>query len=416
MKKRLFIFTLLFLVFFISLNGRAIYASSASVAFSTSNKNPEVGDSIIVTLTVESSVGISDFQTYVAYDPSVLELVGTGSHVKGSDGLVLISDVGNEVDQLRQYRMKFKALREGSSEVYVSDTVYIYEATTGKEMSVSKNTIQVNVQKKSKSTEVSNKGLASLSISEGTLTPEFDSKTTEYETTVSADTDTLFIEAKGYLSAYEVNVQGNKNLKSGNNKATIRVTDQSGGEKVYTITIHKLTKKEEQENDAAKKQSESASFSVQKKGEKQYLKSSIKLQLVTLSSKEEIPAGYEESKIVLDGTKITAYIPKEDSKSNYVLLYGKVGKDSAGFYTFDRVGQTIQRYDESSDFASETQVDGQEGTQKQIVFLQRALLVCVIVILLLLFLLIRMKKKANARREYLKMEWEKNEESGKWDE
>ena len=244
MKKRISILVLILLVFFVSLNERAIYAASASVAFSASNKNPSVGDTIIVTLTAESSEGIKDFQTYVAYDSSVLELVDTGTHVKGSDGLVFISDVGNEADVLRQYRMKFKALQEGSCEIYVSDTVYIYDASAGKEMSVSKNTLQIDVKKAVQHTQNSNKGLASLSISEGTLTPEFNSKTTEYKTKVSADTDTLFIDAIGKLSVYEVTVTGNKNLKAGDNQAKIRVTAQNGTEKVYTIDIYKPTVQE----------------------------------------------------------------------------------------------------------------------------------------------------------------------------
>lgn len=275
MKKRISILVLFLLVFFVSLNERAIYAASASVAFSASNKNPSVGDTIIVTLTAESSMGIKDFQTYVAYDPSVLELVDTGTHVKGSDGLVYISDVGNEADVLRQYRMKFKALCEGSCEIYVSDTVYINDASTGKEMSVSKNTIQIDVKKAVQNIENTNKGLASLSISEGTLMPEFNSKTTQYKTKVSADTDTLFIDAVGKLGAYEVTVTGNKNLKAGDNQAKICVTDQNGIEKVYTIDIYKPTAKENENEKEQEQATKDAQFSVLTKGEKIYLKSDI---------------------------------------------------------------------------------------------------------------------------------------------
>ena len=418
MKKRISILVLLLLVLFVSLNERAIYAASASVAFSASNKNPSVGDTIIVTLTAESSVGIKDFQTYVAYDPSVLELVDTGTHVKGSDGLVYISDVGNEADVLRQYRMKFKALQEGSSEIYISDTVYIYDASTGKEMSVSKNTLQIDVKKAVQKTENTNKGLASLNISEGTLTPEFNSKTTEYKTKVSADTENLFIDAMGKLSAYEVTITGNKNLKPGNNQAKITVKDQNGTEKVYTIDIYRPTSEEieneneEQERDENAKVSQ---FSVVSKGEKIYLKSDIKLQLVSVPSSDVIPDGYIETSITLDEKEITAYIPEKDSASDYVLLYGKVGDAEAKFYSFDRIGETIQRYNSNASQADDIQKN-LEVYEKEIYILQKAILVCVILIFVLIVLLIRMKVKANARREYLKMEWEENEESRKWNE
>ena len=410
MKKRISILVLILLVFFVSLNERAIYAASASVAFSASNKNPSVGDTIIVTLTAESSVGIKDFQTYVAYDPSVLELVDTGTHVKGSDGLVYISDVGNEADVLRQYRMKFKALSEGSSEIYVSDTVYIYDASTGKEMSVSKNTLQIDVKKAVQKVENSNKGLASLSISEGTLTPEFNSKTTEYTTKVSKDTDTLFIDAVGKLGAYEVTVTGNKNLKPGNNRAKICVTDQNGTEKIYTIDIYKPEAEENEDEEKSEDGDAKASqFEVQTKGEKTYLNSGVKLELVPVSSEELIPEGYVETSITLDGEEITAYIPKEDSASDYVLLYGRVGDTDVKFYTFDRIGETIQRYNENGSQTEVEQKDLGEQYKSQVDMLQKVIFVCGILIFLLIMMLIRMKIKANARREYLEMEWEENE-------
>lgn len=411
MKKRISILVLFVLVFFVSLNERAIYAASASVAFSASNKNPSVGDTIIVTLTAESSVGIKDFQTYVAYDPSVLELVDTGTHVKGSDGLVYISDVGNEPDVLRQYRMKFKALREGSSEIYVSDTVYICDASTGKEMSVSKNTIQIDVKKAVEKTQNTNKGLASLSISEGILTPEFNSKITEYTTKVSEDTDTLFIDAVGKLGSYEVTVTGNKNLKPGNNQAEICVTDQNGTEKIYTIEIYKPEKEENGDEQKKEESRKDSQFFVIKKKEKTYLESGIKLQLLSIPSADIIPKGYVETSITLDKKEITVYIPEVDSASDYVLVYGKVGDANPKFYTFDRIGETIQRYNENASQEENTKKSLEEQYEKQIDILQTVILVCGIIVFVLVMMLLRMKVKANARREYLEMEWKENEES-----
>ena len=73
--------------------GKAINAASASVAFSSSKEEYTVGESFIVTLTAESSSGISGIQTYVAYDPAVLELTDVGKCVSGENGLILISDL-----------------------------------------------------------------------------------------------------------------------------------------------------------------------------------------------------------------------------------------------------------------------------------------------------------------------------------
>ena len=152
--------------------------------------------------------------------------------------------------------------------------------------------------------------------------PEFNSKTTQYKTKVSADTDTLFIDAVGKLGAYEVTVTGNKNLKAGDNQAKICVTDQNGIEKVYTIDIYKPTAKENENEKEQEQATKDAQFSVLTKGEKIYLKSDIKLQLLSIPSTDVIPKGYVETSVMLDGKKIIAYIPKDDSASDYVLLYG----------------------------------------------------------------------------------------------
>ena len=97
MKKRWMVVLLLLVLLLGIGNGKAIYATSASVAFSSSSKTYQIGDQFVVTLTASASVGISDFQTYVAYDPSILELVDTGNYVAGNDGLVFISDLGNSL-------------------------------------------------------------------------------------------------------------------------------------------------------------------------------------------------------------------------------------------------------------------------------------------------------------------------------
>ena len=132
--------SLIFLLF----QGKAIYAASASVAFSTTRSDFVVEDEFIVTLTAESSAGISGFQTYVAYDTTMLELTDTGRHVSGGDGLIFISDLDGD-EQIRDYHMKFRALSPGETEVYISDTIYMYSGTDSQQMSVSKNTLKLKI-------------------------------------------------------------------------------------------------------------------------------------------------------------------------------------------------------------------------------------------------------------------------------
>lgn len=349
MKKR-WMAVLLLLVLLLGIgNGKAIYATSASVAFSSSSKTYQIGDQFVVTLTASASVGISDFQTYVAYDPSILELVDTGNYVAGNDGLVFISDLGNSKKSTRKYRMKFKALKEGPCEIYVSDDVYIYEADTGEEMSVSKNILQLDITKPVMTID-SHKGLSSLTVSEGNLIPEFSSEITEYQVVVSADTEMLYMDAKGALESYQVKVNGNTQLKTGENTATIEVTDLNGQSKIYTIKIYKKSKeeealsKEEESEPLNNTKKKTLSLQVSQKKEKILFQSGIELEIVPIPEYNVVPDGYVENTFTFQGIEVPVYVPEQDSASDYVLLYGKTAEGNAQFYCFDRIQETIQRY------------------------------------------------------------------------
>lgn len=370
-------------------SGKIVYASSAALAFSKNKDQISVGQSFVVTLTVESAAEFKDFQTYVAYDPKVLELIDTGNHVTGSDGLVFISDIDGKTSNVHQYRMKFRALQEGSCEIYVSDTVYIYEVSTAKEMSVSKGTLQVNVEKAEKTEE--NQGLGSLIVGEGVLKPEFDSQVTEYRVDVSADTETLFMDAKAKLKAYKVTMEGNVNLKEGDNTAKIIVTDKNGTDKIYTIIIHKKTKEEEvlekEEKESETKGEEENRLYVYKEDEGIILKTNMYFRIVPIPNSSVIPKGYKEETIKLQGMSITVYMPVEDSASNVVLLYGKAEgtEEGAGFYTFDRMEETLQRYIENEPIIeSSIEVENYQKQIKHLYILIFILIICLLAMLLAL--------------------------------
>ncbi|MDE7425972.1 MAG: cadherin-like beta sandwich domain-containing protein [Lachnospiraceae bacterium] len=372
-------------------SGKIVHASSAALAFSKNKEQISVGQSFIVTLTVESAAEFKDFRTYVAYDPQILELVDTGNHVTGSDGLVFISDIDGKKSNVHQYRMKFRALQEGSCEIYISDTVYIYEAATATEMSVSKGTLQVDV--KPAETKEENQGLGSLKVGEGVLEPKFDSKVTEYRVAVSADTETLFIDAKAKLKAYKVTMEGNTNLKEGDNLAKIVVTDKNGVDKIYTIMIHKKTKEEEAldkevKESEVKGEEKQNGLSVYKEDDGIILETNMYFRIVPIPGSSVIPKGYKEENIKIHGMSITVYMPTNDPASNLVLIYGKVEgtkQEGAVFYTFDRMEETLQRFRASEPVVeSSTETENYKKQMKHLYILIFVLIICLLVMLLAL--------------------------------
>ena len=401
MRYRIGIILSFFLFLFSSLHGEAIYAASASVAFSVAGDEFEEGESFVVTITAQSAAGVGGFQTYVAYDTSMLELVDTGKHVTGSDGLIYISDMKKGNKQMREYHVTFKALQPGDTEVYISDAVYMYASTTNEQMSVSKNTLQLHLAEKKQKT-TSQVGLTSLKVNEGTLTPEFDRNITKYALDVSSATDMVYIDAKAKLKTDTVKIVGNENLKEGENIATITVTAKNGTTKTYTLQINKATKQEENlkqeeqqvkeaENTEDENQDKSeAALTIYKNGDTTHMKTSVDIEIVPIPSSLVIPAGYKESSIVINSTQITVYAKQDGQDVDHVLIYGRIGEGAAKFYRFDRVGETLQRYTETEDATGSTnkqQASGGNGILYFVVF-------CMLVIILVQGIrIIRLKKE-----------------------
>lgn len=407
MKQKWKIYIFISIIFLAMFQGKAIYATSASVAFSSTSKSYVVGDSFIVTVSVESGANMSDFQTYVAYDPAVLQLVDTGNYVTGSDGLVFISDLENEASKSKQYRMKFKAIKEAETEIYISDKVYIFEAGTGEEMSVSKNTLRLNIQKSKVDTLAKHEGLQSLMVSEGTLEPAFSSDVTNYRVEVSSATNTLFIDAKKKLKAYQVEIEGNTDLQSGENKAYVRVKDSEQNEKIYVITIYKRSTEEELLLLEQQKEEESdlaTGVILKQEHATIYFSTSISLELVPLPDRSLIPNGYIEDSIKINGILVPVYRLEEEGVSDFVLLYGKTKDGSAKFYVYDRIGEHVQRYvEENKKTIKEQEIDTYKQREE---LLFAVLFVMVVMLLGTLSVLIRTKARHHKRYELLEQEYE----------
>ncbi len=81
----------------------------------------------------------------------------------------------------------------------------------------------------------SNNLLANLSLSAGSLSPQFNKNTTKYTAVVDADNVTISAQAES--SKARVDGVGNKKLNYGENNFNILVTSETGSEKSYLVTI-----------------------------------------------------------------------------------------------------------------------------------------------------------------------------------
>lgn len=83
-----------------------------------------------------------------------------------------------------------------------------------------------------------NNNLASLSVKEGNLSPNFSKSTEKYSMSVPYSVSKLTITATPEDSKAKVSISGNTNLVAeANNKVTIKVTAENGSVKTYTIDV-----------------------------------------------------------------------------------------------------------------------------------------------------------------------------------
>lgn len=84
-----------------------------------------------------------------------------------------------------------------------------------------------------------NSALKELTLLQGTLTPEFSKDITEYTVQVGTDVTELQLDAIPEDEKAKVTVEGNTDLKDGENKVTITVTAEDESATVYTLTVNK---------------------------------------------------------------------------------------------------------------------------------------------------------------------------------
>lgn len=84
-----------------------------------------------------------------------------------------------------------------------------------------------------------NKALSSLTVTPGTLSPEFDAETTNYEMTVDLSVTEIKVDAVAADEKAKVEVTGNTELKEGENTITVKVTAEDETVRNYIITVTK---------------------------------------------------------------------------------------------------------------------------------------------------------------------------------
>lgn len=382
MRKKISLFTKYWMINFVFLilltsigNPISIQASSATIYFSSESSQVIIGDTISVVMTVESSAIVGTVEAYVIYDPKLLEFKTGGSLVSGGDGLLKVSDVDTtQENEVKTYSFSFKALKEGSCEIGLSDIPMVCDSN-GEEMSYSSNRVSLTVKKTDKST---NNKLLSLEIMPGELVPEFQSDVLEYDVIVESDTKKIFYSTITGDEEATVEVAGNEDLQYGENKMVIKVTAPSKDEREYIIHVNRPAQKLQEtvspEEDQADEKMETVpsstpieqnditGFAVYEEDDKIYLKNEYSFEIKMPSDSVKIPNGYISTTLLLYGIHVPAYTLENDLENDFLLLYAQNENGEEGFYQYDRKEKSLQRYEEISTTVSSSVQSGKITT------------------------------------------------------
>ncbi len=382
-------------------------AASAEAELTTEVAEVNVGEEFFVYLTVTSDTEFGDFEAALTYDDTVLEYLSGTSKVKGSSGYLKISDreVTNGT-QKRKYTMKFEAAEVGICNISFSDgdRIMVYASKDGNAMSVSSNTLTINVT--APETASSNTRLKELQTSPSVLSPAFSPDIYEYTTEVGYDTEQLIIVALPEDEKSTVTVTGNDKLSEGKNKITIQVLAESGANIEYNINAIKeaMPTVTGPEVTGLPEEGTQNSLRVVREEDGKYAIYSGRYKLLEPDSSIVIPEGYKKTTLILSDVSVAAFYPEKDLGSDFLLLYAQNESGEVGFYQYDKIEKTLQRYVRRNEAViSDTRDNGDtEAKQEYRTNLNRAAILIALlcaVCALLITLLIRAVIKGRGYKE-----------------
>lgn len=248
-----------------------VFAASGKTSVSVSNGNVNIGDTVTVTVKASGPSGEKANATMtLSYDSNVLQFVSCDTTYGGGGNSVMATG--------ESFTVTLKAVGAGSSSLSVSgndgvlfDTAEEMESMSGSSASVTVNnaagtggttnaggttgtggtanaggttgTGAGSDKTATDKTQSADNSLKSLTISPGTLSPEFAGSTTKYSATVAGDINSIAVSAVPVNSKAVVeSVTGNENLKEGSNTIKIVVKAENGVTATYTINVTKQSK------------------------------------------------------------------------------------------------------------------------------------------------------------------------------
>lgn len=176
------------------------------------------------------------------------------------------------------------------------------EGSASASVTVKKKTVVVDTRSK-------DNNLSAITVSEGTLTPEFNAATTEYGINVAGSVDKITLGATANDAKAGVSGTGEQTVVPGNNRFIITCTAENGSKKEYVVNVY-----------VDETPTAYTTYGEQRLG------------VVRNQTDIGVPASFEATTLTLDGEEVPAY---HSNQFNMTLVYMVTEADEKNFYMYD---------------------------------------------------------------------------------
>ena len=159
----------------------------------------------------------------------------------------------------------------------------------------------------------SNNDLSSLKVSEGTLSPNFESTKSEYHLNLPKEVKEITIEANAEDDKAKIEGLGKRSLQPGDNEIQVIVTAENGNKKTYILHVY-----------------------VEEVPEVYLNYQEQQIGIVKNVKNVSIPEGFTKETISINDKEVTIFI-----KENIMLIYGQKEDQTKNFYVYDKEKQEI---------------------------------------------------------------------------
>lgn len=398
-KKTLRILVVLLMVIIVTATGKPAIskAAGAQISLSSDTEGIKAGDSFYVNINIESDTLIGNFEADLIYDESVIEYSGGASVISGSNGFLHISDMNVlEGDYSRKYALEFEALKVGKTKVEFYGRIMVYDYENDRELPVLSNVLELDIKPEESASKDAR--IKNLQIRPDGLSPDFNPDIFEYSLRVGNDTRQLFITALPFEPGSTVSISGNQQLSEGDNNVVISVLSETGDIIEYKIKVYREPSADQTNPDINHTPAGLEDyFELFAENGHKYAIFGGRYEIIEPAEDVAIPEGYKLGSLTISGITITAYVPENNAQSEYVLLYAVNEYGNKGFYRYDRIEKTLQRYFDNSLIindqkpANNTIKDGNSNLTKAVFVIVLLCALCILMTFVAVRMYIRMK-------------------------